>query len=174
MAGDPKNPVVGDFVFDGSEFVAYAQDLPPGKCQGMLTARDGFLDAASEILANHAAFGAKAGIPDQDAADLATCNERIARIDAFLPALLKAVEVLTETRYLFEDKRQRIILDAAKAVDRRAIKTPDLFARYEKTRAYRSAAAKKGVNTREKNAAAEKAPAAESAAQPEPVAPPTA
>ncbi|HLM74375.1 MAG TPA: hypothetical protein VK459_16835 [Polyangiaceae bacterium] len=174
MASDPKNPVVGDFVFDGSEFKAYAEDLPPGACQGMLTAREGFLDAAQEILTNHAAFGAKAGVPDQDAADLATCNERIARIDVFLPALCKAIEVLTETRYVLEDRRQRIVLDAAKAVDRRAIKNPELLARYEKARAYRSAAAKKAVKTKEKNAAAEQAPAAPSDAHTDAGAPPTA
>jgi hypothetical protein len=172
MAGDPKNPVVGEFVFDGSEFVSYAQDLPPGKCQGMLTAREGFADVSNEILMSHATHGGKAGIPDQDAADLAACNERIARIDAFLPPLLKAVEILTETRYLLDDQRQRIALDAAQAVDRRAKKAPELLAKYEKTRAYRSAIAKKGLKTKEKNAAEPQPPAHASAAQPEP--PPTA
>jgi hypothetical protein len=58
--------------------------------------------------------------------------------------------MLTETRYVLDDKRQRIILDAAQAVDRRAKKSDDLFARYQKTREYRSAIAKKGLKTREK------------------------
>ena len=137
----------------------------------MLTARDGFNDVYNEILTNQASHGAKAGIPEPDAAELTTCTERIARIDAFLPALLKAVEVLTETRYLLDDKRQHIILDAAKAVDRRAKNIPDLVPRYEKTRAYRSAAAKKAVKTKEKNAAEEQAPGVENGAKPEPSAP---
>ncbi|NUQ76794.1 MAG: hypothetical protein HUU21_24930 [Polyangiaceae bacterium] len=166
MAGDPKNPVVGDFVFDGSEFAAYTQDLPHGACQGMLTAREGYLDAAGELIVNQPAFGAKAGIHDQEITELATCNERIARIDAFLPALLKAVEVLTETRYLLDDRRQRIVLDAAKSVDRRALKNPDLLAKYEKVRAYRSAAAKKAVKSREKNAAEIPQPGAQSGENP--------
>jgi hypothetical protein len=85
-----------------------------------------------------------------------------------LPALLKAVEVLTETRYLLDDKRQHIVLDAAQAVDRRAKSNPDLVAKYEKTRAYRSAVAKKAVKTKEKNAAGEQAPGAENGVKPEP------
>ena len=152
MAGDSKNPVVGSFVFDGAEFAEYAVDLPPGGCQGMLPTREGFLDVSQEILTQHAEWGAKAGIADQDKADLATANERIARIDVFLPALLKAVEVLTETRYLLDDQRQRIALDAAQAVDRRIGRQPELLARYEKTRQYRSAIAKKALKTKVKNA----------------------
>jgi hypothetical protein len=147
---DPKNPIVGQFVFDGQEFEAYAVDLPPGACQGMLTTREGFDDACNELIANHPAMSGKAGIAGSEIDDLKLTNERIARIDAFLPALLKAVEMLTETRYVLDDKRQRIILDAAQAVDRRAKKSDDLFARYQKTREYRSAIAKKGLKTREK------------------------
>jgi len=171
MAGDPKNPQFGDFVFDGSEFAAYAIDLPPGECRGMLTARDGFSDVYNEILTNQASLGAKAGIPEPDVADLTTCTERIARIDAFLPALLKAVEVLTETRYFLDDKRQHIVFDAAQAIDRRAKSNPDLIAKYEKTRAYRSAAAKKALKTKEKNAEEEQAPGPVNGVTPEPSAP---
>jgi hypothetical protein len=149
---DPKNPVVGQFVFDGQEFETYAVDLPPGACQGMLTTREGFDDACNELIANHPAMSAKAGIAESEIDALKLANERIARIDAFLPALLKAVEMLTETRYLLDDRRQRIVLDAAQAVDRRAKKIDELFARYEKTREYRSAVAKKGLKTKEKNA----------------------
>jgi hypothetical protein len=173
MAGDPKNPEMGEFHLDGSEFLPYGKDLPPGKCQGMLTARDGFNEVCAEILMNQAAYGGIAGIPDHDADDLTTCNERIARIDAFLPPLLKFVEILTETRYFIDDRRQRIILDSAQSVDRRAKKNPELFAKYEKTRAYRSAIAKKALKTKEKNAAEEQAPGAENGAKPEPEMPAT-
>jgi hypothetical protein len=151
---DPKNPIMGQFVFDGQEFEAYAVDLPPGACQGMLLTRAGFDDVCKELTANHPAWSAKAGIPETEIDELKITNERIARIDAFLPALLKAVEMLTETRYVLDDKRQRIVLDAAQAVDRRAKKNDDLLARYQRTRAYRSAVAKKGLKTKEKNAAA--------------------
>lgn len=174
MAGDPKNPQIGALIFDISEVEPYKKDLPPGACQGMLTERSGFTGVYNEILTNQASHGAKAGIPDADAAELITCTERIARIDAFLPAVLKAVEVLTETRYFLDDRRQHIVFDAATAIDRRARSNPDLVAFYEKTRAYRSAAAKKALKTKERNAAEEQAPDGEHDVRPEPSMPATA
>lgn len=65
MSNDPKNPVEGEFVFDASECTAYAVDLPPGACQGMRKTRVGYAGAVSELLANQAQTGPKAGIPDQ-------------------------------------------------------------------------------------------------------------
>jgi hypothetical protein len=174
MAGDPTNPQIGDFSFDFTEIKPYSKDLAPGACQGMLTEREGFLGVYNEILTNQASHGAKAGIPDADAAELTLCTERIARIDAFLPAILKAVEILTETRYFLDDRRQHIVFDAATAIDRRARSNPDLFAVYEKTRAYRSAAAKKALKTEERNAAEEQAPDGEHDVRAEPIAPATA
>src|SRR5262245_7173275 len=106
MSGDPKNPVVGDLVFDGSEFAPYVVDLPPGACQGVLTTREGFSLVCQELLTNQAVLGAMAGIADQEITDLETTNARIERIDVFLPALRKAVEILTETRYKLDDQRQ--------------------------------------------------------------------
>jgi hypothetical protein len=149
---DLKNPVMGQFVFDGTEFLVYAVDLPPGACKGMLVTREGFEEVCKEMIANQTEWGGKAGIPDQEISELALTDERIARIDVFLPPLAKVVEVLTETRYMLDDKRQRIILDAAQAVDRRSGKLPELKAKYEKTRVYRSVIAKKGLKTREQNA----------------------
>jgi hypothetical protein len=155
MAGDPKNPVVGTFEFNGSEFDDYAVDIPPGGCQGMQPTRVGFPEVCKELLANQAEWGLKAGIPEAEMTDLVTSNDRIGRIDAFLPALVKAVEVLTETRYMLDDKRQRIALNAAQSVDRRTKSCPDLLAKYQTTREYRSAIAKKALKTRAKNAEAD-------------------
>lgn len=152
---DPTNPIMGQFVIDGSEFAPYAVDLAPGECQGMLVTREGFSDVCKEILSNQAAWGVKGGILEQEVTDLTTTNERIARIDIFIPVVAKLLEILTETRYVLDDKRQRIVMDAAKAVDRRAGKTPELKAKYEKTREYRSALAKKGLQTKAKNAQGE-------------------
>ncbi len=163
---DPKNPVVGQFVFDGAEFTDYAIDLPPGACKGLLTTREGFDEVCQEIAAHQATWGAKAGIAEQEVADLTTTSERIARIDAFLPAVAKFLEVLTETRYLLDDKRQRIVMDAAQSVDRRSSKQPELNAKYQKTREYRSAIAKKGLKTKEKNAQQQGAPGGDGTEQP--------
>lgn len=154
MPGPSNTPVFGRFVFDGSEFDDYAKDLPPGGCLGMLTAREGFLEVCEEMLAAHAEWGAKAGIANQEISDLQTVNTRIARIDIFLPAFIKAAEILTETRYALDDQRQRIVFDAAQSIDRRVKRHPELLARYERTRAYRSAIAKKALRTRARNAEA--------------------
>ena len=155
MAGDPKNPVVGTFLFDGVEFSEYAVDLPPGGCQGMLPTREGFPEVCKELLAHQAEWGLKAGITEQELSDLVTSNDRVGRIDAFLPALVKAVEVLTETRYMLDDKRQRIALNAAQSIDRRMKSCPDLLAKYQLTREYRSAIAKKALRTKARNAEAD-------------------
>ena len=165
MAKDPKNPQLGDVVFDGEEFTSYLADLLPRDLQGMRTAQAGFDEVIAEILSNHAEWGAKAGVTAEDIAQIGTGSERIARIDAFLPPLVKFVEVLRETRYLLEDQRQWVALNVAQSVDRRSLREPVLLAKYEKTRAYRSAAAKKGLKTRKKNAEAE-AEQAEEAEQP--------
>jgi hypothetical protein len=117
-----------------------------------VSTQDGFMEICNEILAAHATNGKTAGVPDGDVADLAECNARIARIDIFLPVYLKAAEILEETRAKLDDKRQRIVLNATKSVDRRAGQNPTLLAKYEKTRTYRSAIAKKGLKTKAKNA----------------------
>jgi hypothetical protein len=168
MSGNPK---MGDFVFDGSEFTAYAVDLAPGDCLGMLPTREGFLLVCQELLTNQAALGAIAGIADKEITDLSTANARIERIDVFLPALHKAVEMLTETRYLLDDQRQRIALDAAKAIDRRVKRYPELLAKYQRTREYRSEIAKKALKTKAKNAVENAAGAGD--IPPPPEAPPT-
>lgn len=149
---DPKNPIMGQYVFDGDEFTDYAVDRAPGACKGLLTAREGYDDVCKEISSNQAEWGAKAGIVDQEVTELATTNARIARLDVFIPAVAKFLEILTETRYTLDDRRQRIVMDAAKAVDRRCAKEPELAAKYEKTREYRSAPAKKALKTKAKNA----------------------
>lgn len=165
MANDPKNPVEGEFVFDASECAAYAVDLPPGACQGMCRTRAGYAGAVSELLANQAQSGSKAGIPEQDISDLLQANQQIARIDAFLPAMRKVVEMLEETRAMLDDQRERIVLNAAKAVDRRAKKDKSLLAKYQATRTYRSEAAKKGAKTKAKAQKAQE-PSQDSAAKP--------
>jgi hypothetical protein len=159
---DPKNPQVGDTVFDGEEFQAYIVDLEPGDLQGMLTKQPGFEEVKQEILSNQNDWGARAGVTPEDITELELINGRIARIDAFVRPVQKFVEMLIETRYQLEDRRQRFALNVAQSVDRRGVRDPQLLAKYELTRTYRSAVAKKGVATRRKKAASTaKPPAAE-------------
>lgn len=171
---DPKNPTVGEFHIDGSEFEQYAVDLPPGGLQGLLFTHDGFLEAASELIAAQASYGKAAGIPDGDIADLSLINERVARLDLFLPAYSKLVEMLTETRGKLDDLRERIVLNAAKSVDRRAAQNITLLAKYEGVRAYRSAIAKKALKTKAAKAKQNGAGDVTNTPQADPPTPPTA
>ena len=152
MSFDPKNPQVGDVVFDGSEFAAVFVDLPPGGMLGLLTEQPGFDDVRQEIVASQAAFGDLAGVTAGEFAEFLRNTALIARIDQFLAPALKFVELFIETRAAAEDKRQRIAFNIAGSVDRRARHAPELLAKYEKTRSYRSAGAKKAAKTRQKNA----------------------
>jgi len=151
MAGDATNPEVGERVFDGSEFT-YLKDITPREMLGLRTAQLGLEEVLKEIRAHQAEWGGKAGLTADDFAELETISQRIARIDAFIAPVQKFLEMLTETRYLLEDKRQRFVLNLASSVDRRGKENPDLLAKYEQTRNYRSAAAKKALKTRLKNA----------------------
>lgn len=151
MANDPTNPEVGALVIHGEEFGEYLVDLAPGALQGMRTAQPGFDDVIKEILANQAQWGPKAGVTVDDFTELEMTNARIARIDVFVRPVQKLLEMLIETRYMLEDRRQRLALNIAKSVDRRGVRDPKLLAKYEKTRAYRSASAKKGLRTRRQN-----------------------
>ena len=80
-------------------------------------------------------------------------EERIAQIDAKLPAASKLVEMMEETRALLDDQRQRLISAVASVAEAqaKAFGDSDTLARYEKTRAYRSAIGLKAARTRRRN-----------------------
>jgi len=151
-------PVALDaLVHDCTMLAPFLVDLPERARLGMRAAQEGFSEVVTEIHTNQAALGDKAGITHSDVQALQESNERIALIDARLPALKKLVEMLEETRAVEDDKRQRLAYAFADSIERRAKATGDkgLLAKYEKTRKYRSAIAMKGVKTRMKSAAAE-------------------
>lgn len=156
MANDPKNPEVGELVIDTSDLAQYIVDLPPGGLKGLLAKRDGFDNVIAEIIANQPLYGGKAGITGEDFTNIQTSNEVIAKIEARLPAARKLVELLEETLAYHEDQRQRQVYAIGKSVEIRANmhKNPELLAKYESTRRYRSAIAFKGVRTRLRNQAA--------------------
>jgi hypothetical protein len=150
---NPLNHVpIGSKVVDCSA-LDFLVDLAPGARVGLCVTRDGFQKALMEIQARQAEFGDAAGIADATIADAVLVEERIAAIEAVLPAAEKIVEVLLETYALLDDERHRRILEIAAIVDRRSRRNPELLAQYEKTRAYRSALAQKAVATRRRNQA---------------------
>ncbi|AKT39531.1 hypothetical protein [Chondromyces crocatus] len=150
MAG-PLNPLVGEREFNGTEF-DYLVDVEPSALKGMKTAQSGLDRVLAEIIGNEVEWAEKAGVTAADMTQLFLLNERIARIDEFLAPVLKFAEMLSETRYVLEDQRQHILLNIGASVERRGKEMPELLARYQKTRTYRSAIAKKAARTRKKNA----------------------
>ncbi|MCA9298666.1 MAG: hypothetical protein KDA28_06345, partial [Phycisphaerales bacterium] len=155
MAGDPKKPEVGEIHIDASSCSAYVVDLPPGGMVGLLSDHEGVNLVVDEVVANQSTWGDAAGVTAGDFADLTTANARIAEIDLYLPAARKLVELLTETRAMQVETRERVILSVARSVDARARRAGNegLLGKYEKTRAYRSEAALKAARTRKKAAA---------------------
>jgi len=154
MSNSVEPLALDTLVFDCTDVAPFLVDLPRGARRGMVPEREGFSEVVNEITTNQASFGEKAGITPSDFDSFQESNQRIALIDARLPALRKLVEKLEETRALEDDKRQRQIYTLAESIERRARTNHDesLLAAYEKTRAYRSAPGKKAMKTREKNA----------------------
>lgn len=150
MANDPKKPLVGELSVDATD-LTFLVDLDRGARVGLRAAQPGFEDALREIRANHE-HGAGV-VPETIHSELMLVDERIAQIDSKLPAARKLTELLEETRATLEDRRQRLISAVAAVVDAHAKAFGDttLLARYEKTRAYRSAGALKAVRSRRRN-----------------------
>jgi hypothetical protein len=159
---NPVDPVALDaLAIDCKPLAPFLVDLPPLARRGMVAEQEGFSDVVAEIIANQAKYGDKAGITKSDMDDFTLANDQIALIDARLPAALKLVEILEETRAKLDDQRQRHVSAIANSVERRAKVRGDneLLAKYEKTRTYRSAIAVKAAKTRSKKAKAEAAKA---------------
>lgn len=155
MPDDPKKPLIGALAIDATPVASFAVDLEAGAMQGMRTEQPGFPDVLKEIFSNQAAMGDLAGVTASDLAELQKTNEQIDQLDVYLPPAEKLAEVLVETRAKLDDKRQRLVSAIAQAVESRAKSSgnQDLLAKYEKTRAYRSAVGLKAARTRRKNAA---------------------
>lgn len=153
MANDPKRPILGELAVDATHLAGRLIDLPPGGKQGLRTAQPGCDAVVAEILANQEMFGERAGITALKLQELRDANDIIAEIDVLLEPTRKLVEVLDESRAVFEDRRQRSVSSIAAVVETNARASGDteLLAKYEKARTYRSASARKGVRTRQRN-----------------------
>lgn len=155
MSSKPKVVPVGSLVVDARELDGLITDLPRGSMRGMLGARKGYEEVVAEIVSNQSTNGEDAGITDKDFRRLEELNTLVAKLDKYLPAVAKLHELIVESRAMAEDERQRLVFAFAQSVESRAKarRSEGLLAFYEKTRAYRSAAAFKAVKTRRKNAA---------------------
>ncbi|WP_428264682.1 hypothetical protein [Haliangium sp.] len=156
MANDPKKPVIGERVIDASE-LTFLVDLEPGARVTLRTPHPGLDEAVAEILANQEVGNGADVVPQTTITELVTTTEQIRLIDDRLPALRKLVETMDETRAVVEDKRVRLVSAVANIADAQAKGLGDdsIRARYEKTRAYRSALGLKAAATRRRNQAEE-------------------
>jgi hypothetical protein len=168
MPIDPNAPAVGSLKIDLTPMASFLLDLPPNGTVGMRTQQDGYDEVLLEIKSNQAEYGDAAGITATDFNSLMTADDQYAKIEAQLPAAMKIVEILIESKAAIDDKRQRMISAIAKGTEERAKANgndPTLLAKYERTRAYRSAIADKAAKTRKKNEEAAAAKKAEDAAK---------
>lgn len=152
MDTEVKKPSLFSTKIDLGELAGRLVELTKRQRQGMQTAHDGYGEATQEVQDNQEEFGEKAGVTNADIAALTLYDFIIDRIDFYLPTVTTLADRLLDTRYYFDDKRQRLIFTIAQTVERRGRDNPPLLARYEKVIAYRSAIGLKAAFTRRKNA----------------------
>lgn len=152
MANDPKQPLMFELSVDATD-LTFLVDIEPGARLGLRSAQPGFDQVVKEIKANQIVKNGASVIPDATYQELMLAEERIALIDAKLPAAHKLFEMMEETRALLDDQRQRVVSAIASMAEAQAKAFGDsgILARYAKTRAYRSAAALKAARTRRRN-----------------------
>lgn len=153
--GNSKAAEANTLLIDARALAAFLVDLPPGATQGMSREQEGFAAVVHELRKNQKEWGAKAGISEEDVKRVETLTDWIAQIRAHLPAAKKLVEMLEESEAQHDDERHMLIREMANSVDDRSKRVGEgLLAKYEQTRAYRSAHAKQAAKTRAKNKAA--------------------
>jgi hypothetical protein len=157
MAEETKKLSIHDLNFDARPLAEYLVDLEPGERQGLRVAGEDFPVVVGEVKDLQPIFGARAGITDEEVEEFSTAVDRTHEIDKHLRVARKIVEVLEESRAVQDDKAQRMAFGFAQIIEARARTFGDsqLLARYEKTRAYRSAAGFKAARTRRRNEEAE-------------------
>lgn len=155
MSEDAKKTGPSPFVIDARDVASFLVDLPRGATRGMKRAQEGFDLVLLEIFANQPKLGETIGILSRDVEELRLLTARLELIAKHLPNLRKLLELMVETELVLDNRRQQLVRTIAKTVDNAAYlnKSDSISARYEETRNYRSAPAKKGVKTRQRRAA---------------------
>lgn len=153
MAQEIKYLSLNELLLDGRHLQPRIRDLPNGARQGMRSEQPNFQRVIKEIIDNQPLYGEQVGVSPRNFQDMQGGLQCIAEIDALLPSALKFVELLEETRAYEMDQLQRMVSSIAYSVEGRAkaYKNDELLARYEQTRAYRSAAGLKAARTRLRN-----------------------
>ena len=151
MAGDPKNPVIGEYTIDASEIEPFAVDIL--SAQGLRTEHEGVDTVIWEVSGSPPDVSEMAGISPADVKDLLMHTQRMKQCDKFIQALQRLVKRISGTRAVESNARELLINSLAEGVERRAkLRGNDaLLAQYGNLRKYRSAAAVKAAKTRRRN-----------------------
>lgn len=133
----------------------YLSDVEAGARQGLRVAQEGFREAIQEFLANQKNWGPRAGISEPDFQTLNVLLERYEEINKYLYQARKIAEMLEESGAVIDDQLQRMVFGFAHIIEARAkaFGDPEILAKYETVRAYRSAVGFKAARTRRRNEA---------------------
>ena len=146
----------GSLTCDLSKVEHLLIDIPPSGMKGARGQQEGFEDVKKELASSMPAHGAAANIPGQVYERFLTGTAGLALLQDKEIELKKLLEIVTESRVALENDGEDDIGVMAKAAydtaDRE--KDPTLAAPFEKTIAYNSQIAEKGLATRKKNAEA--------------------
>jgi hypothetical protein len=158
----PNPPPDMIFAIDLNPLRPFLVDLPPGATKGMRRVQEEWPDVVQEIIDSHAIHGAKDGITDSDFNRFLALNDQYRQIEAALPAVEKAVEIVEESLVYNDNLRHQYVTQFADSAEEHATQDggdPALLTSYERTIAYRAVIAEKAVKTRKENEAAKKAAA---------------
>ena len=147
-------PESDELLIDARALKSFLVDVADGGTLGMRREQEGIADVIHEITTNQKAWGAKAGVTVDEVDVIVTTTAQLALLRTYRPGAAKLIEMLNETEAMLEDRRDTVIRTVASSVDAKSrVVGDEIVARYEKTRAYRSAAGDKAAKTRKKNAA---------------------
>ena len=149
---------MGPLIFDLTNVKDMLVDLAPGAMRGIRTEKPGFDKVAVELATAVPNNGDKANIPPQVYQHFVGATADIALLRAHETALEKALEICRESlAKKVNDREDDISIMATAAQDTaRRKKDPGIAAPFEVTINYNSQIADKAVQTKKKNAEAEK------------------
>lgn len=150
----PNLPPDHIFEIDLNPCKPFLVDMAPGATKGMRTEQDGWTAARAEILANQPKLGGRAGITATDFNRFTALDAQIQQVEAQLPRVTKAVEVVRESLSHLDNQRHKLATQFANSAESHSSAEggdPTLLTAYEKTIEYRGVVAAKGVKTRQKN-----------------------
>lgn len=155
MAKEDKQLDTAHLLFDIRHMGGYLSDVETGARQGLRVAQPGFREAVAELFTNQPNYGERAGISERDFQAMQVLLERHEEIKKYLYQARKLAEMLEESSAVTDDQLQRMVFGFAQIIEARAkaFGDPDILAKYEQLRAYRSAIGLKAAKTRRRNEA---------------------